>query len=310
MLIDVPHSAQRSALSIWLQATRAKSLAISSISVMAGGALAVYSGNFRWLPLLLAWIGAVAVQAGTNLTNVYYNYKGASADHHPEPQASAAVLQLGLLTPAQIRRASLACFGASVAAGAALTWMCGWTILLIGVPGACAGYFYAAPPLKLAYKAMGVITVFIFMGPVMVMGTFFAMTLTTSLAAFTISIPVGMLAAGIMHINDLRDYEGDLQHRKRTLTTLLGRQGSRVLLASMDAIAYSAVVGPVVAGVLPWPTLLVLGSLPHALSQLRLVFRETDPKLVHRAWGRSIQLHMEFGGLLIAGLLISKLFRY
>jgi|SRR5579872_3787400 len=306
MLIDTSGSSGRTAFSVWTQAARARSLAISSICVLAGAAVAIHSGHFSWLPFVLAWVGAVAAQTGTNLTNVYYNYKGASADHHPEPQASAAVLHLGLLTSAQVRFGSLFSFGVAVLAGIVLTWLCGWTILLIGIPGAAAGYFYAAPPLKLGYKAMGVITVFVFMGPVMVMGTYFAMTLANSLAAFSVSIAVGMLAAGIMHINDLRDYEGDVVHGKRTLTTLLGRDGSRVLLAVMDAIAYCAIIGPVAGGVLPWPALLVLASLPAAVSELRIVFRETDPKLIHGAWIRSIRLHMEFGSLLIAGLLLAK----
>ena len=306
MLIDTSQPGGRSALSIWSQAARVKSLMISSISVFSGAAVAISSGAFHWLPLLLAWTGAVAVQAGTNLTNVYFNYKGSAPDHQPEPQASAAVLSLGLLTPAQIRRAIACCFGVSVAIGVILAWMCGWTILLIGIPGALAGFFYAAPPFKLAYKAMGVITVFIFMGPVMVMGTAFAMTGAVSLAAFSVSIAAGMLAAGIMHINDVRDYQGDVLHGKCTLTTLVGPYNSRVLLAVMDTIAYSAIVGPVAAGVLPWPTLLVLASIPRAISQLRLVFRETEPKRIHPAWARSIQLHFEFGVLLIAGLLVSK----
>ena len=108
-----------------------------------------------------------------------------------------------------------------------------------------------------------------------------------------------------MHINDLRDFESDLRHGKRTLTTLLGRQGSRRLLAAMDLIAYGVVAAGVVAGILPLLALLVFASVPTAISQLRLVFQETDPKLVHPAWGRSIQLHMQFGVFLIAGLLLS-----
>lgn len=297
----------RSVFSIWSQAARARSLLISTISVWAGGAIAFHDGSSKWLAFLLAWIGAVAAQAGTNLTNVYYNYKGASPDHQPEPQASAAVLTLSLLSPAQVRAASVFCFGLAVAAGIALTWMCGGTILLLGIPGAAAGYFYAAPPVKLGHKAMGVITVFIFMGPVMVAGTYFAMTLVTSPAAFATSISIGLLAAGIMHINDLRDYAGDLQHGKRTLTTMLGRPGSRALLAAMDGAAYLAIVVAAVWGVLPWLALGVLVSVPHAMSQLRIVFTETEPSRIHPAWARSIQVHSEFGVLLIAALLIGKL---
>src|SRR5690349_13034394 len=98
----------RNFLSIWTQAFRARSLIVSSISVLAGAALAIHDGFFRMAPLLLAWMGAVTVQIGTNLTNVYYNYKAKpSGSFQPDPQGSSAVIQLGLLTPRQVWRGGM-----------------------------------------------------------------------------------------------------------------------------------------------------------------------------------------------------------
>lgn len=300
----------RGMLSIWMQAFRARSLIISSVSVFASGAVAIHAGYFRVAPFLLAWLGAITVQAGTNLTNVYYNYKarsGPSASFQPDPQGSSAVIQLGLLRPEQVRRGGLVAFASAIAIGALLTWMCGWTILLLGLPGMAAGFFYAAPPLKLGRAALGVITVFIFIGPVMVAGTYYAITLAFSGTALLVSIPVGLLAAGIMHTNDLRDFASDIEHGKHTLSTLLGRRGANLLLVVMDALAYAVIVAAVIGGVLPWPVLLVLASLPRAMSQLRMVFREADATKLNQAWVRGIQLHLEFGVALIAGLLIARL---
>ncbi len=61
--------------------------------------------------------------------------------------------------------------------------MCGWTILLIGVPAVIAGYSCAGPPLRLGYRGRGVAMVFLFMGPVMVVGNYFMMTLHASAGA-------------------------------------------------------------------------------------------------------------------------------
>src|SRR5581483_6254045 len=100
-------------MKVWLQACRVNSLAISSIGVFAGTAVAVHDGHFDWLRFLLAWIGSVVIQAGTNLTNVYYNYKAgvASGDIAAyDPRGSSAVIRKGLLTPAQVHSGAVLSF--------------------------------------------------------------------------------------------------------------------------------------------------------------------------------------------------------
>jgi 1,4-dihydroxy-2-naphthoate octaprenyltransferase len=149
-------------LPLYLQAMRVKSLGISSVCVLAGGAVAIWQGHFQPVGLFFAWLGAVSVQAGTNLTNVCYNYKS-TASRAPgalfDPQGSAAPVRLGILAPSSVRAASLFCFALGMVAGVALTGMYGWRILAMGIPGLLAGYFYAAPPVRLAYLGLGVVTV-------------------------------------------------------------------------------------------------------------------------------------------------------
>ncbi len=122
-------------MKVWLQACRVNSLAISSIGVMVGTAVAVHDGRFYLTRFLLAWLGSVLIQAGTNLTNVFYNYKAASASADPasfDPRGSSSVLRLGLLTPEQVRRGGLLSFAAGILCGLLLAYLCGWTILWLG----------------------------------------------------------------------------------------------------------------------------------------------------------------------------------
>jgi 1,4-dihydroxy-2-naphthoate octaprenyltransferase len=292
----------------WLQAFRFNSLIVSSIGVMVGTAVAIRDGQFDLVRFLLAWLGSVAIQAGTNLTNVYYNYKSTSASADPrafDPRNSTAVIRLGLLTPAQIHRGGLVFFGAGVACGLALTWLCGWTILLLGIPAIAAGYFYAGPPVQYGYYALGVFSVFLFMGPVMVCGAYYVMALSFSASPLAASIPIGLLAAGIMHTNDLRDYDTDVLHGKHTLATMLGRHGAGFALAMIDGLAFVVTLAAVIAGLLPWLALLVLIAIPHTIDQLRTAFSATNTKQLHAVWLLGVKLHLEFGLLLIAGLLAS-----
>lgn len=299
----------RSAVSVWLQAIRVRSLIISSVSVLVGGAVAYHAGYFSAVLLLLVWFSAVAIQTGTNLTNVHYNYKTrgrSSALNQIDPRGSTVVVQYGLLTPSQVWRGALVAFALGVGSGLMVTWMCGWQLLLVGVLGTIAGYSYAGPPLRLAYLALGVITVFVFMGPAMVIGTYFAMAGSVNWSAIAASISVGLLAAGILHINDIRDFETDIANHKRTPTTIFGRRGAAILLAVSNVVVYGVMVGAVVATVLPWLVLITLITVFRAVPQVRMAFRETGQAQLHVAWIRSVQLHMEFGVLMILALVVAK----
>lgn len=294
-------------MKVWLQACRVNSLLISSVGVTVGAVVALHDGHFYLDRFLLAWLASVLIQAGTNLTNVYFNYK-ASSDPVSDPRGSSAVLRMGLLTPELVRRGGLRAFAVGIACGLLLTWLCGWTILLLGIPAVAAGYFYAGPPIRYGYQALGVVSVFIFMGPVMVCGAYYVMMHSVAASSLAAAIPIGLLAAGIMHTNDLRDYDTDVVHSKRTLATLLGRRGAGYALAAMDAVAFAVVIAAVAARILPWPALLIVLAIPQAIGQVRSALRETDPKQLHQVWLRGVKLHMQFGVLLIAGLLLSAAF--
>ncbi|MEQ1690312.1 MAG: 1,4-dihydroxy-2-naphthoate octaprenyltransferase [Gemmatimonas sp.] len=298
-------------VALYLQAMRVKSLWISTMCVLTGGAIAFWQGHVHLAGLFLAWLGAVAVQAGTNLTNVYYNYKSTSGRAGGalfDPQGSAAPMRRGQLSPSSVHTAAMTCLAVGVVAGLALTATFGWRILAMGVPGLLAGYFYGAPPVRLAYRGLGVLTVFLFMGPVMVIGTYWVQSGSISPSVMLASVPVGLLAAGIMHVNDIRDFASDVAHGKRTLSISIGRQRAGWLLVAMDATAYLVVVIGVAMTLLPWPVLLTLATLPRAIAQTRTVIRERDPIVLNGAWFLSVQIHTQFGLLFLGGLALARAF--
>ena len=295
-------------MKVWLQACRVNSLAISSIGVMVGTVVAWWFGHFYLAGFLLAWLGSVMIQAGTNLTNVYYNYKAANATEDPaayDPRGSSAVIRKGLLAPNAVRNGGLVCFAIGIFCGLVLAWLCGPAILWLGLPAVAAGYFYAGPPIRYGYVALGVVSVFLFMGPVMVGGAFYVSALSFSWSALAAAIAIGLVAAGIMHTNDLRDYDTDVLHGKKTLATIFGRRGACYLLAAMDAAAFVVIVGAALTHRLPWGALLVLLAIPQAIRQVRMVFGELSAAVLHQVWLRGVQLHTQFGLALMLGILFS-----
>jgi 1,4-dihydroxy-2-naphthoate polyprenyltransferase len=294
--------ARPGAIAIWIQAIRAPSLSAAAIPVLLGVAVAARVGFFSLPRMILALVGAMVIQAGTNLINDYYDFRsGADTEQSLGP---SMVIQRGLLSADQVWRGGIAAFALGAAIGLLLVYLCGWPILAIGIPSVAAGYFYTASPVSLAYVALGEVTVFLFMGPAIVVGAYFVMALHFSASALWASIPLGFLVAGILHANNIRDIE------KRTLATMLGRAGANYELIALDVAAYAATIIGALLHALPWVTLAVFITIPRALDQIRIMTREGDPKKLNLGLFRSIQLHMEFGLLTIATFLIAAFFHW
>ncbi|HKN14131.1 MAG TPA: 1,4-dihydroxy-2-naphthoate octaprenyltransferase [Candidatus Binatus sp.] len=295
--------ARPGAVAVWIQAIRAPSLSAAAIPVLLGVAVAARAGFFSAGRMALALVGAMAIQAGTNLVNDYYDFRsGADSEQSLGP---SMVIQRGLLSADQVWRGGIAAFALGALMGLVLVYQCGWPILAIGIPSVAAGYFYTASPVSLAYVALGELTVFMFMGPAIVMGAYFVMAMHFSSSALWASIPLGFLVAGILHANNIRDIESDTRHGKRTLATMLGRTGANYELIALDVAAYVATIVAIISHAIPWIALVVLVTIPRALDQIRIMTRENEPKKLNLGLFRSIQLHMEFGLLMIAAFLVA-----
>ena len=306
--IPHPGNARPGAFSIWLQAVRAPSLSAAAVPVLLGTAVAARDGYFHGWRILIALIGAIAIQAGTNLINDYYDFRS-GADSHASLGPSM-VIQRGLLSPEQIWRGGIIAFAIGAMLGLSLVYLCGWPILAIGIPSIAAGYFYTATPVSLAYIGLGELTVFLFMGPTIVLGAYYVMALTFSWSALWASVALGFLVAGILHANNIRDIETDALHGKHTLATIFGRAGAIRELIALDVLAYTTTLIAVFTRTLPWTALLVLITIPRARDQLRIVHRETEAKKLNLALLRSVQLHMEFGILMIIAFVAAAIFKW
>ena len=289
---------------IWLMAARPRTLPAAIAPVLVGTALAGFAHVFYPLRFAAALLGALFIQVGTNLSNDYSDARrGADAEDRLGP---VRVTAGGLVPPRQVLIATYVSFGLAVLFGIYLIAVAGWELLLVGAASILAGVAYTGGPKPYGYEGLGEVFVFLFFGVVAVVGSFFVQVESLHWEAFALAVPVGLLAAGILVVNNVRDIDSDRRAGKRTLAVKLGRERTRVLYATVVYLAYlltpvTWLFGPTTAWVLlPWLTL------PLAAAVVRLVRTRTDGPSLNGALARSGMLQLAFCILLSAGLLLSR----
>jgi 1,4-dihydroxy-2-naphthoate octaprenyltransferase len=221
-------SERPSALRIWWLAIRPHTLTISMAPVVVGVALArLETGGIRWDAFLIALIGAVLIQIGTNLYNDAGDFlKGGDRADRVGPRRVTAA---GWLTPGQVQGGAFVAFGLAAWAGIYLIWLGGWPILWIGLASILAGLAYSAGPKPIAYTALGEVFVFLFFGLVAVLGTYYLQTDRLSSGAALAATMIGLHAAAVLTVNNYRDMEADAAVGRVTLAHRLGIFGTRIL---------------------------------------------------------------------------------
>jgi 1,4-dihydroxy-2-naphthoate octaprenyltransferase len=289
---------------IWLMAARPRTLPAAIAPVVVGTALAGYVGSFHVLRLIAALVGAIFIQVGTNLSNDYSDARrGADTEDRLGP---VRVTAGGLVPPHRVLVATYVSFGVAVLAGIYLIAVAGWLLLVIGAASILAGVLYTGGPRPYGYEGLGELFVFLFFGIVAVAGSFFVQVTHLRWEAFALAVPVGLLAAAILVVNNVRDIDTDRRAGKRTLAVRLGRERTQVLYAAMVYGAY--VLAPLtwLFGPLEAWMLLPLLSLPIAAPLVRLVRNRTDGPALNGALAQTGMLQLTFCMLLAAGALLSR----
>jgi 1,4-dihydroxy-2-naphthoate polyprenyltransferase len=288
---------------IWLMAARVRTLPAAVAPVLVGTALAVTDDVFRAGAFVAALLGAIFIQVGTNLSNDYSDARrGADTEDRLGP---VRVTAGGLVPPRQVLVATYATFGLAALCGAYLVAVSGIELLFVGIASIAAGVLYTGGPRPYGYEGLGEVFVFLFFGIVAVAGSTFAQTEEWPWEAFVLAVPVGLLAAAILVVNNVRDMETDRRAGKRTLAVRLGRERTRALYGAMVYGAFALAPLPWILGSLsPW-LLLPLAVIPLAVPLVRTVRTHADGPTLNAALARTGLLQLAFCVLLAAGIVAS-----
>jgi 1,4-dihydroxy-2-naphthoate octaprenyltransferase len=295
----------QSQIKAWIQASRPFSFTASMTPVFLGAALVPFlEQSARWELMPLIAIASLLMHAATNMVSEYFDYvKGVDrSDTH----GGSRVIVDKLLTAKQVFGGSLVLFGITACIGLVFVAIYGWPILVLGLIGILGGFFYTATPVGYKYLGLGDLLVFILMGPLMVIGSFYVLTGTYQNEVLWISLPVGCLVAAILSGNNLRDILHDTQAGINSTASVLGHRWARLEYSGLVVGAYVATVGMIAFGVLPLWSLLTLVTIPSAVKVIKAAMQSNlqNPEQIATLDVQTAQLHLSFGVLLMISVLL------
>lgn len=264
--------------------------------------------TFPWALFGLTLAGAAFLHLAANLFNDYFDWTSGTDqennDYFLPFSGGSRSIELRLITPR-----TLALLGT---ASLAIAATCGILVALSGRPlvfafgavGALSGFFYTAPPVRLAARhGLGELFVGLNFGPLMTAGAAYAMRGTLMPADFLIGLPMGLLTTAILWVNQFPDTPADIRAGKVHLVATLGVQRARWGYVALLVVAFGAAVGLALLDVAPMGSLLVLLALPLAFWTGRIVVRHYADRTLAKASAGTIALHLLCGLLTAGGLL-------
>lgn len=301
-------------LRAWIVAIRPQTLPAGAAPVIVGTAVALADDVFAFWPALAALFGALLLQIGTNLANDYYDaIQGVDT---PERRGFTRVTSEGLVAPARVRQAMIGTFLLAIALGTSLVYVGGIPIVVVGLAAVVCGITYAGGPWPYGSYGLGDLFVFVFFGPVAVVGTYYVQAVhrlgdpfpfwvpggTISELAVVASLPIGTLATAILVVNNLRDIETDRAAGKYTLAVIIGPRLSRAQYLGLISIAYFIPFGLAVQTENALYALPLL-SLPYALVPLSTILQEPRDDRLNQTLERTGRLLAAYAVLFGIGVM-------
>lgn len=219
------------ALKSWVAAARLRTLPLAFSCIILGNSLAYSKGHFEWAILVLSLLTTLLYQVLSNFANDYGDgIKGTDEAREGEKRAVAS----GEISASAMKKAVALFAVLSWLSGAALSYLGTsssfylFIFLVLNTAAVVSAIRYTVGGSAYGYKGLGDIYVILFFGLIGVLGSFF---LQTGKLDWTILLPgfaVGMLATGVLNLNNMRDIDNDKVHGKNTVPVRIGLKSAKL----------------------------------------------------------------------------------
>ncbi|MDW7681776.1 MAG: 1,4-dihydroxy-2-naphthoate octaprenyltransferase [bacterium] len=297
----------------WLMELRAPFFTATIIPIFLGAAVAYYMfGSIDWGYFILTLIGGIFLHAGANVINDYFDHLTQNDELNKEfvrPfTGGSRIIQNQLMTPREVLIEGIVCLTIGSAIGLYLSFKLGWVILLLGIIGVFSAIFYVEPKVNLVGRGIGEFFIGLNFGVLMTFGAFYVQAGQFSWIPIIASLPVAILIAAVLYINEFQDATADHAVGKNHLVVRLGKKRATSGYILMMLLTYLVVVVAVVTDSLPPITLISLLTFPIALKAIKIAQQNYDDsqKLVP-ANASTIMNHLFTGLLLVISFFLDRL---
>ena len=296
---------------VWYTELRVPFFSASLVPVFLGAAVAWASqGVFDVTLFLLTLLGVLFLHAGTNIANDYFDHKNGNDDINKEYLSpftgGSRMIQKGYLYPSSLLKASLLFFGAGAFMGFYIYLVTSGTLILgLMLFGLFSGFFYSSPPFNLGNYGVGELLVGLNFGVLVTIGSFYVQTLTVTSEVLAAGIPMGLLIAAVLYVNEFPDSTADKEVGRNHLVVRLGKGRAVYGFIAIIAASYAALAIGVLTGLLTPLAILGLLTIPYALSAVKTLWKNYDNSMyLVPACVNTIKTHMYTGLLVTIGYVL------
>jgi 1,4-dihydroxy-2-naphthoate octaprenyltransferase len=223
----------------WIAAFRLRTLPLASAAVLMGAGLADLHHGMDYTITALCLTTAIALQVLSNLANDYGDFtKGTDNENRV---GNMRALQSGNISPAQMLVMICIFVVICLLSGICLLYQASggqlnlefFGFFIIGLIAIAAAIKYTVGKNAYGYSGLGDIAVFVFFGPVAVIGTFllntgFQFDRPSDTLILLPAIATGLLCTAVLNTNNIRDMENDKASSKNTVPVKIGLTNARI----------------------------------------------------------------------------------
>lgn len=240
-------------------------------------------GHYNVWVFVLCLLTTLCYQVLSNYANDYGDgVKGTDANRQGEKRAVAS----GEISASSMKKAvwlfSILSFvfgtALSIIATQGLPIIVTIGFVVLGLLAIFAAITYTVGRRAYGYSGLGDISVLVFFGIVGVVGSYFLQTNMLNWEVFLPATSVGLLAVGVLNLNNMRDIENDKLAGKRTLVVMMGLKGAKIYHGALIIIAFDlAFLYNAVMKTGIWGNLYFL-SIPFLMMNLFSVMKSFEPE--------------------------------
>ena len=296
----------------WMVIMRLPFLTATIVPILLGSAVAKSAGfpiSWGWLGITI--LGGCLLHIGTNTSNDYFDHISgtdeANYNYMVPFSGGSRSIQMGLISAKGMLTVAVVSFALSAVVGIPLIQKAGMSVLWLGLIGFLSGLFYTAPPFRFASrKGLGELLIGLNFGPLMVAGSALVQTGQLLPEAFLAGIPIGLLVAAIVYVNEFPDHDGDKATGKDTLIVVFGPEKARIGYVLLVAGAFISIVVMALNGTFPMLTLIALVASYFGVRAIQVLYKYYDDRLLQPANAGTINMHFVTGVLFCIGIWVGN----